>query len=107
MFPRMRQALLARADLLVEFATLGEYGLDEHGALLALDAVEPRDGELPGPLEAAAPALAPTVAARPRRDAAADCRRRACRPLGRRRDRCGAAAEPCALTPGDGAPARP
>jgi hypothetical protein len=37
MFPRLRQQLLARADLLVELSTLGEYGIDEHGRVMALD----------------------------------------------------------------------
>lgn len=37
MFPRLRQQLLARADLLVELATLGEYGLDEDGRVMTLD----------------------------------------------------------------------
>lgn len=37
MFPRLRQQLLARADLLVELATLGEYGVDEHGAVMPLE----------------------------------------------------------------------
>ena len=36
MFPRLRQQLLARVDLLVEFSTLGEYGVDEDG-VMALD----------------------------------------------------------------------
>ncbi len=38
MFPRLRQQLLARADLLVELSTLGEYGIDERGRVMALDA---------------------------------------------------------------------
>lgn len=37
MFPRLRQQLLARVDLLVEFSTLGEYGIDEHGSLMELE----------------------------------------------------------------------
>lgn len=37
MFPRLRQQLLARVDLLVEFSTLGEYGVDEDGGVMALD----------------------------------------------------------------------
>jgi len=37
MFPRLRQQLLARVDLLVELATLGEYGVDEDGGVMALD----------------------------------------------------------------------
>lgn len=37
MFPRFRQQLLARVDLLVEFSTLGEYGVDEDGGVMALD----------------------------------------------------------------------
>jgi hypothetical protein len=37
MFPRLRQQLLARADLLVELATLGEYGLDDEGRAMALE----------------------------------------------------------------------
>lgn len=36
MFPRLRQQLLARADLLVELSTLGEYGLDERGRVMTL-----------------------------------------------------------------------
>jgi hypothetical protein len=40
MFPRLRQQLLARADLLVELSTLGEYGLDERGRVMALDGDE-------------------------------------------------------------------
>jgi hypothetical protein len=37
MFPRLKQQLLARVDLLVEFSTLGEYGVDEDGGVMALD----------------------------------------------------------------------
>lgn len=37
MFPRLRQQLLARVDLLVELSTLGEYGVDDHGIPMALD----------------------------------------------------------------------
>ena len=37
MFPRLRQQILARVDLIVEFSTLGEYGVDEDGGLMALD----------------------------------------------------------------------
>jgi hypothetical protein len=37
MFPRIRQQLLARVDLIVEFSTLGEYGIDEDGGVMALD----------------------------------------------------------------------
>lgn len=37
MFPRLRQQVLARIDLLVELSTLGEYGVDEHGGVMALD----------------------------------------------------------------------
>jgi hypothetical protein len=37
MFPRLRQQLLARVDLIVEFTTLGEYGIDEDGGVMALD----------------------------------------------------------------------
>jgi hypothetical protein len=37
MFPRLRQQILARVDLLVELSTLGEYGVDERGAVMALD----------------------------------------------------------------------
>ena len=37
MFPRLKRQLLARADLLVELSTLGEYGLDERGDVMALD----------------------------------------------------------------------
>lgn len=37
MFPRFRQQVLARIDLLVELSTLGEYGVDEHGGVMALD----------------------------------------------------------------------
>lgn|GEM_PF-6212067 len=36
MFPRLRQQLLARADLLMELATLGEYGVDERGAVMEI-----------------------------------------------------------------------
>ena len=45
MFPRLRQQLLARVDLLVEFSTLGEYGVDEDGGVMALDA-EPSPARL-------------------------------------------------------------
>jgi len=38
MFPQLKQRLLAKVDLLVEFSTLGEYGVDEHGAVMTLDA---------------------------------------------------------------------
>lgn len=41
MFPALKDRILARVDLLVEFSTLGEYGVDEHGALMALER-EPR-----------------------------------------------------------------
>lgn len=37
MFPRLRQQLLARVDRFVEFSTLGEYGVDEDGGVMALD----------------------------------------------------------------------
>ena len=37
MFPRLRQQLLARVDLLVELSTLGEYGVDERGSVMRLD----------------------------------------------------------------------
>ena len=37
MFPRLRQQLLARVDLLVELSTLGEYGLDDRGSVMQLD----------------------------------------------------------------------
>jgi hypothetical protein len=37
MFPRLRQQLLARADLLVELSTLGEYGVSDRGELMTLD----------------------------------------------------------------------
>jgi hypothetical protein len=37
MFPRLRQQILARVDLVVEFSTLGEYGVDEDGGVMALD----------------------------------------------------------------------
>jgi hypothetical protein len=37
MFPRLRQQILARVDLIVELSTLGEYGVDEHGRAIALD----------------------------------------------------------------------
>jgi hypothetical protein len=37
MFPRLRQQILARVDLVVELSTLGEYGVDEHGSVMALD----------------------------------------------------------------------
>jgi hypothetical protein len=37
MFPRLRQQLLARVDLLVELSTLGEYGVDEHGGVMTLE----------------------------------------------------------------------
>lgn len=37
MFPRLRQQLLARADLLLEFSTLGEYGVDEAGAIMQIE----------------------------------------------------------------------
>ena len=37
MFPRLRQQLLARVDLLVELSTLGEYGVDDRGAPMPLD----------------------------------------------------------------------
>lgn len=37
MFPRLRQQILARVDLIVEFSTLGEYGVDEDGGVMALD----------------------------------------------------------------------
>jgi hypothetical protein len=36
MFPRLKQQLLARADLLVELSTLGEYGVSERGELMEL-----------------------------------------------------------------------
>lgn len=38
MFPTLKQRALARVDLLVEVATLGEYGVDEHGRPMELDA---------------------------------------------------------------------
>jgi len=37
MFPRLRQQLLARVDLVVEFSTLGEYGVDEQGGVMTLE----------------------------------------------------------------------
>jgi hypothetical protein len=37
MFPTLRRQALARVDLLVELATLGEYGVDERGRAMALD----------------------------------------------------------------------
>lgn len=37
MFPRLKQQLLARVDLVVEFSTLGEYGVDEDGSVMRLD----------------------------------------------------------------------
>lgn len=37
MFPRLRQQLLARVDLLVELSTLGEYGVDDQGRVMTLD----------------------------------------------------------------------
>jgi hypothetical protein len=37
MFPRLRQQLLARVDLLVELSTLGEYGVDEDGGVMTLE----------------------------------------------------------------------
>jgi hypothetical protein len=37
MFPRLRQQILARVDLVVELATLGEYGVDEHGGVMTLE----------------------------------------------------------------------
>ncbi len=37
MFPRLRQQILARVDLVVEFSTLGEYGVAEDGSVMALD----------------------------------------------------------------------
>jgi hypothetical protein len=37
MFPRLRQQLLARVDVLVELSTLGEYGIDERGTVMALE----------------------------------------------------------------------
>jgi hypothetical protein len=37
MFPRLRQQVLARLDLVVELSTLGEYGIDEHGGVMALE----------------------------------------------------------------------
>jgi len=40
MFPRLRQQILARVDLVVEFSTLGEYGVDERGAVMQLDCCE-------------------------------------------------------------------
>lgn len=43
MFPRLRQrfgsALLPRLDVVVELSTLGEYGIDEQGRPLLLEAV--------------------------------------------------------------------
>ena len=47
MFPHLRQQLLARVDLLVELSTLGEYGLDDQGGVMRLDA-EPTAAR-PGP----------------------------------------------------------
>ncbi|HYI99655.1 MAG TPA: hypothetical protein VEX36_08285 [Thermoleophilaceae bacterium] len=38
MFPHLRQQILARVDLLVELSTLGEYGVDEQGGVMRLDA---------------------------------------------------------------------
>jgi hypothetical protein len=37
MFPRLRQQILARVDLIVELSTLGEYGVDEDGRAMELD----------------------------------------------------------------------
>ena len=37
MFPRLRQQILARVDLVVELATLGEYGVDGEGKPMPLD----------------------------------------------------------------------
>lgn len=37
MFPRLRQQILARVDLVVEFSTLGEYGVDERGGVMELE----------------------------------------------------------------------
>lgn len=37
MFPRLKQQVLARVDLLVELSTLGEYGVDEQGRVMTLD----------------------------------------------------------------------
>lgn len=37
MFPRLTRDLLAAADIVVELATLGEFGIDEHGAPMALE----------------------------------------------------------------------
>jgi hypothetical protein len=45
MFPRLRQQILARVDLVVEFSTLGEYGVAEDGSLMALD-TEPSPARL-------------------------------------------------------------
>ena len=44
MFPRLRQQILARVDLVVELSTLGEYGIDERGGLMALEPCAERFG---------------------------------------------------------------
>lgn len=80
MFPRLRQQVLARVDLLVELSTLGEYGIDEHGKAMTLNP-EPALCPQPDPAR-----IAPRL-----RDDCGDARRSA---------RLG-------LTAGRGAPARP
>lgn len=69
MFPRLRQQLLARADLLVELATLGEYGLDEQGRPMTLDCAEtvppPRRPRVRGDRCDTAPARCDVTAATP------------------------------------------
>lgn len=54
MFPRLRQrfgsALLPRLDVVVEFSTLGEYGIDEQGRPLLLEAVGDDGAGLGAPL---------------------------------------------------------
>ncbi|NLT05906.1 MAG: hypothetical protein GXY03_06310 [Solirubrobacterales bacterium] len=125
MFPRLTQTVLARADVLVELVTLGEYGLDERGVPLAL---APDDDTVPHLGSRGAVATSPTVrggdpladaparvplrggtAPRPRqapRPQAQDCAA-AIRWADRRRGRCAADADRCVIAPGAGAPARP
>jgi hypothetical protein len=50
MFPRIKDKLLARADLLVELTTLGEYGLDESGRPMALEGYDCGDSSNQPPL---------------------------------------------------------
>lgn len=110
MFPRIRQTVLARADLFVELVTLGEYGLDEHGAPLALRAagpeLEPAGASLvPQPRGSRTPAgVSPSQRPQP-----ADCASTP-RLRDRRRDRCtlcAGAPEPCLTARAAGAPTRP